>query len=550
MRSQYTHSHSTTQDFYPTPPHLIARMLSAVDWRTVSSVLEPSAGKGDLADAIARRLDGTSRYHRATLDCIEIDPTLQHILRGKGHTVVHDDFLTFRTATRYDLIVANFPFSDGDSHLLHALDLLRAGGGQLVALVNAETFRNRYTRQRERLFQEIRELGADIAYLQDQFADAERPTDVEVALVVVRVPADPQPSILLDGLRDADDDTPYDAAHRADLVAADPVANMLARFALECRAGAKLIAEYDALTPLMLNRLPLAGDTDRYAGPPKPIIRLEVAGDAYGTDRVNAYVRATRHKYWHALIGNPTFRAGYTSAILTALDGKLDDLRHKDFTAFNIRQLEAELRGELPGSIEDAILALFDDLSRKYAYIDGTGNNVHYYTGWKTNRAHKINAKVIIPINGFGAYSRGKLDAYKVAEKLADMVKVFQYLAGEPIDADGIASRAIAAANEADRFRNIDFHYFTATFFKKGTCHIRFKPEHQDLLDKFNIFGSQKRGWLPPSYGRRAYRDMDAEERAVIDDFQGAAAYAEVLARRDYYLSAVALPQLESVVAA
>lgn len=544
MHSQSTRTHTppSTQDFYPTPAPLIRRMLSCVDWRTVSAVLEPSAGKGDLADAIKRRLDSPERrYHRATLDCIEIDPHLQHILRGKGHTVVHDDFLSFRTVQRYDLIVANFPFSDGDSHLLHALDLLRAGGGQLVALVNAETIRNPYTRERQRLGAELDVLDAGITYLADQFTDAERPTDVEVALVTARVPAERQPGILLDSLRDAEDG-PYHGTNHAEIVGTDPVQAMIARFNLECRAGARLIAEYDALKPLMLDRMSLVkGDTEteKYA---KPIITLEVDGSPYGTDRINAYVRATRHKYWHALIGNDRFRAGYTSAILTTLDGKLADLRHKDFTAFNIRQLEAELRGELPGSIEDAILSLFDDLSRKYAYVDGTGNNIHYYTGWKTNRAHKINERVILPIDGYGAYSGGKLDAYRIAEKMADMVKVFQYLAGEPIDASGIAARAIAAANDADRFRNIDFHYFTATFYKKGTCHIRFTD--QDLLDKFNVYGSQRKGWLPPSYGRRAYRDMDAEERAVVDEFQGEAAYTEVLIRRDYFFADVGVPQL------
>lgn len=537
-------------DFYPTPPGLIRRMLSAVDWQRVSAVLEPSAGKGDLADAITRCIDDQGRrYGRITLDCIELDPNLQHILRGKGHTVVHDDFLSFRTVVRYDAVIANFPFSDGDRHLLHALELLRAGGGQLVGLVNAETIRNPYTRERQRLAATLAELDAEVTFLADQFADAERPTDVEVALIVVRVPADRQPGILLTSLRDAvashaDD---HDAApDPAALVDADPITNMVARFDLECRAGARLIAEYDALKPLMLDRISLTGDAEaeQYA---KPILDLHIES-AYGEHRVNAYVRATRHKYWHALIGNPPFRARYTSDILKSLDGKLDDLKHKDFTAFNIRQLDADLRGELPGSIEDAILALFDDLSRKYAYVEGTGNNVHYYTGWKTNRAHKINPKVILPINGFGAYSHGKLDAYKIAEKLADMIKVFQYLAGEQLDAGSIASRAIDAANAADRFRNLDCHYFTATFYKKGTCHIRFTD--QDLLDKFNIFGSQRKGWLPPSYGRRTYRDMDPEERAVVDDFQGEAAYTDVLSRREYFLSSVQTPQLGMGVAA
>ena len=533
-------------DFYPTPPALVSRMLSEVDWRIVSAVLEPSAGKGDLADAIKRRSESARGYHQpAGVDCIELDANLQHILRGKGHNVIHDDFLTFRTVKRYDVIVANFPFSDGDSHMLHAIDLLSVHGGQLVALVNAETLRNPYTRERQRLAKWLASRGAQIEEIAGAFVDAERPTDVTVALVSVRVPRESRDAVILDSLIDATTagelGRDYETQHA--LVDDDPVQNMLARFQLECRAGAKLIAEYEALKPLMLDRMSLVeGDgNDEYA---KSIIELKIDA-SYTEGWTNGYVRATRHKYWHALIGNPTFRANYTSSILGALDGKLDQLAQKDFTLFNIRQLEAELRAEIPNGIEDAILSLFDDLSRRYAYVEGTGNNIHYYDGWKSNKAHKINRKVIVPINGFSSWpSQGKdrLDTYKIVSRLSDMVKVFQYLDGQPLDSMRLAAFSVERANEGGKFRNLDLHYFTATFFKKGTCHIQFKD--QDLLDKFNIFGSQRKGWLPPSYGRRRYRDMDAEERAVVDAYQGEAAYEAVCDRADYFLASVGAPML------
>lgn len=532
-----------TVDFYPTPPALVTKMLATVDWRIVSTVLEPSAGKGDVADAIQRRLESTRGYRGvATIDCIELDPTLQHILRGNGHNVIHDDFLTFRTIKQYDAIIANFPFSEGDRHMLHALNLLGATGGQLVALVNAETVRHPYTRDRQRLVATLDRLDADITYLEGYFLDAERPTDVAVALVVATVPRASRDGVILTSLQDAAQVDDH-VASGGELVDVDPVQGMLARFDSECRAGAKLIAEYDALQPLMLDRLSLVqgDDGEKYA---KPIIELKIDTQHYGDNRVNTYVRATRHKYWHALIGNATFRAGYTSAILGSLDRKLEQLANKDFTLFNIRQLDAELRGELPASIDDAILALFDELSRKYAYLDGTGNNVHYYDGWKSNKAHKINRKVILPINGFGSWWMEKrgLDTRYITERLSDMVKVFQYLDGVPVNAESIVLDRVTAANETSVFRNLDCHYFTATFFKKGTCHIQFTD--QDLLDRFNIFGSQRKGWLPPSYGRRRYRDMDAAEREVIDAFQGEDAYERVLDRADYFLARPGVAQL------
>jgi hypothetical protein len=95
-------------------------------------------------------------------------------------------------------------------------------------------------------------------------------------------------------------------------------------------------------------------------------------------------------------------------------------------------------------------------------------------------------------------------------------------------------SGSIERANDLQSFRNIDFHYFTATFYKKGTCHITFT--NKALLDKFNIFGSQRKGWLPPSYGKRSYSDMSQEERSVVDEFQGEEEYHHVFSNRSEYI--------------
>ena len=76
--------------------------------------------------------------------------------------------------------------------------------------------------------------------------------------------------------------------------------------------------------------------------------------------------------------------------------------------------------------------------------------------------------------------------------------------------------------------------YFTVTFYKKGTCHITFNND--ELLKKFNIFGSQHKGWLPPSYGKKAYKDMTAEEKAVVNEFEGEKEYNKVISNKEYYL--------------
>lgn len=42
-------------EFYPTPKNLIDKMLKGTDLSMISSVLEPSAGKGDIVEVLRER---------------------------------------------------------------------------------------------------------------------------------------------------------------------------------------------------------------------------------------------------------------------------------------------------------------------------------------------------------------------------------------------------------------------------------------------------------------------------------------------------------------
>lgn len=84
-------THLTTTEgkdqFYPTPPEFAARMLDKIDVWDVRSILEPSAGKGDLIKAYIKALHDIAKEHRIThrmdfdIDAIEIDGNLRQILR-------------------------------------------------------------------------------------------------------------------------------------------------------------------------------------------------------------------------------------------------------------------------------------------------------------------------------------------------------------------------------------------------------------------------------------------------------------------------------------
>ena len=186
------------EGFYPTPPNVGEKLLEDIEWYKCGNVLEPSAGKGNLVDSIAADWN-EQRYKRRqeilSVDCIEIDPYLRSIIqyeyggqrlgeiysrirdlennreydldkhrytfrspsdaavyreleaeRDKRKAVecriVHDNFLRFNSRKHYDLIVMNPPFSNGDEHLLHAIELQSRNGGAIRCVLNAETLLN------------------------------------------------------------------------------------------------------------------------------------------------------------------------------------------------------------------------------------------------------------------------------------------------------------------------------------------------------------------------------------------------------------------------
>lgn len=176
-------------NFYPTPKLLIAKMWAKVQNKDkIQAVLEPSAGKGDIIEFLQDSTDGYGYRRCNKISAIEQDDELFATLLGKDINVIDRDFLTYSGGDIFDLIIMNPPFDNGDKHLMKAIDILYAG--QIVCLLNAETLKNPCTRLREDLVKKLEALDADIEYLQGAFQSAERKTDVEVALVYIRVDKD------------------------------------------------------------------------------------------------------------------------------------------------------------------------------------------------------------------------------------------------------------------------------------------------------------------------------------------------------------------------
>lgn len=125
-----------SHQFYPTPEPVARAAVELADIGLGHSVLEPSAGHGDLAAFLP--------IERTT--CVEVSALRCSVLQARGFDVVQADFIEMaKTSKKFDRIVMNPPFSDGrwQAHVEAAASLLM-DGGRLVAVVPSSA-RNKYT---------------------------------------------------------------------------------------------------------------------------------------------------------------------------------------------------------------------------------------------------------------------------------------------------------------------------------------------------------------------------------------------------------------------
>ena len=587
--------------FYPTPPNLVERMMSKVNLNKVSYVLEPSAGKGDIIDGFRKYIkDRTKSYNlrqktkgkRAEaeffktkdecisyvnakfgtefttikefnkyfcdladknddeeieccidsydsdlankvfeIEAVEIDTSLQAILKDKKIKIVGNDFAEYNPCCRYDLIMMNPPFQDGDKHLLKALKLIE-NGGQCVCILNAETLKNPYSDSRIYLANLLEKYEADIEYIENAFSDAENTTDVEIALVYVDIPTK---EIELDVFKNLvmgeEYKCDYEDYNDTQLATDDIIGNFVKQYEFEAKAGAKVIDTFYSMQKYIPN-------TDGGHS----MISLSVLGCSDDMDMkstkfnpVNTYIRLLRDKYWSLLFQSKEMSRLLTQTARDRYLYKIREFRDYDFTFSNIKQLQIELVSHLSTNIDDAILKQFDNFTYKNSMDNAS--NVHYFTGWKTNDAFMINSKVIVPMRGVydNRYSRS-WSLYKASDFLKELEKIFVYLDGGKTEGADISS-ILHGYNYSNKYNGekIQSKYFDVELKKKGTVHIWFT--NAELLKKFNIFGCQKHGWLPNSYGRKRYKDMSKEEQEVIKSFEGEKSYEKTVENPQYYLS-------------
>jgi len=170
--------------FFPTPAALVDKMIDRANIQPGDKVLEPSAGKGDILDAVRERHPDVETHG------IEINHSLAEILKAKGHSHERGDFLDHKG--EYDKVLMNPPFEGGQDidHVRHAYDRLKPGG-TLVAVMSSGPFSR--SQKKDFAFRDwLEQVGGEVEDNPDGTfagADAFRQTGVSTKLVRIHKPS-------------------------------------------------------------------------------------------------------------------------------------------------------------------------------------------------------------------------------------------------------------------------------------------------------------------------------------------------------------------------
>ncbi|MCP4914556.1 MAG: DUF4942 domain-containing protein [Oligoflexia bacterium] len=505
-----------SKDFYPTPEVLFTKMVAKInDKAQIRSVLDPSAGKGDLLKHHFNWMK--DHYSRgAKYYAIEIENSLQSVLRDLRSDdfrkinidVIDSDFLKYQGSQQFDLILANFPFSDGEYHLNKAIDMMYSG--QIVCLLNAQTIKNPFSNERKRLVQRLDELGASVEFVENAFSNAQRKSDVEVALIYI----DKRKSIeddLFEGMEGEEKESSREFKE-GKITSRRGILDLVKEYSAIKENGTRSIYEYYKNFSELSEYMSLS-------------VRGAESTDGSLTDEVKAQINgfnlSLKHDYWSKLIELKEVRKKLTKKGREKFHTYLTSYLKYEFSEDNIRRFLMNLTEAYPDAIGDCVEEIFHEFTKHAFYERATEQekkNVYLYNGWKSNSAFKINKKIIYPFWALSGALAEKSISWDVANTFEDIYNVLTYFKKEGSEDAQTMLSNLKEAVKAGETKYVN-DIVDIRLYKKGTCHIKFIDE--DVLRLLNIEGSKRKGFLPFDYGHKETESMSEEELELVENFEG-----------------------------
>lgn len=508
-----------------------------------NSVLDPSAGKGDLINGIfcshirynsdSRADDGyllngvQCRYdintslekQRTNHYVIEIDPNLRSILHDNKFKILETNFFNYTGDNKFEWIVMNPPFKDGDKHLLHAIKIAKRFGSKIVCILNANTLKNPYSVYRGDLLKQIEAYNGTIEYIESAFSDAERKTNVEIAIVYLEVPEPKFNESYDDTLVNLKHEDAYTINHGSDVVTRQEkikyhIDGLIESYETKKKFSLDLIEMYSrnsSLTDISL----LLNDTQFNGG-----------GIGYKqADFIIDTIKKLKESHWRKVFDLPEFTQYMTRK---DRDKFFEDIKSRSTLEFSLENIGAilnDVRKFFCQSIEITIDELFDRITRQSNYYPEQKKNIHMYNGWKSNNGYKINNKFILPIRMYCRHGLGGLD-YDAKQDLKDIEHVLTFFNGNKQSEISIVD-ALETAWVNDKATKAENEVMIVQYYQKGTTHITIKDPK--IIYRFNQYMGKRKQWLPPEYGNKAYSDLDTETQDLVNEFEGVKSYSDNL---------------------
>lgn len=475
------------KNYYPTPPHVIGRMiLPYTSWIKSANILEPSAGMGAILDYLTSYQIACPKTR---LYACEIDQHMKATLIGKGYKVVQEDFLQYSGALDFGLIVMNPPFDMGEHHLLKAWEIMR--NGHIVCLLNEETIKNQNSSIRAYLVELIEKHGS-VEYLGNVFSDANRRTNVNVAMVRLEKKSD-QSSVKFEGkasekVEEINLETANGSIEKRDYISA------------LCRSYQKAIESTESMYKSMLEfNLFVSAFCDKYQTPKFIAAFFETARKSGYSDAHNEFALAFQKQAWASIFNRTKVSGLMTQKVREKFDKWREEMGGVDLNEENVMMLFDAIIQQRKAISDECIVDAFDKIT----------HNIDRRTGekWKTNSAYMVPEKFILPwIVENSRYGGGLSVYHRSHDFLDDIDRAFCMISGKQFPVYGATSDEqyafIRTTHDAikmwcrDRNNPEESEFFEFKCHLKGTVHLKVKDKA--LLREFNRRACEAKGFMLP----------------------------------------------------
>ncbi len=477
------------RDFYPTPESVIEQMLLLTDLNG-KIVLEPSAGTGNIVDYCKEH------GAREVIAC-EINDKLRAVVSTKCR-VIAKDFLnvTPDMISHVDLIIMNPPFSDEESHILHAWDIA-PDGCEIVSLCNSSMLEHGGYSTRRCEISDIIKMNGGTEYLGRVFENAERSTDVGVCVIRLYKPRTGEHEF--DGFFDMSEDDEARWQTGSGVVKYDYVQDLVSRYkdALECFDG--VMAANKRINDLCKS----VGSSSIVFGAHKRTNDYERTGMISRDE----FRKQLQKDAWQSLFDKFNMRKYVTHSVIEDLNRAIERIENMPFTMKNIYRFVTNLVQTHSDRMQGVLVEVFEYICSLSAENSTAGEK------WKTNSDYMINRRFIVP--GMCSYDsrwpRSYVEtSYRNNFDVDDVLKALCYLTGEDYNKFmGLNSFLREYKTpwgewrdwityERDKQGNViaEHGFFRIRGYKKGTMHFEFINEN--VWYRFNQAVASIKGWQLP----------------------------------------------------